>query len=359
MGRNVVERLKDGGVEAKKGTQVFAQITDVFVPTDGPLDHPRFRDAVVPAMWLDIAVRGVEKPIVVRDDGLDANDKRKLLLVDGGRRTANALWAWQALITYRRANTVGELAEAAGVALPAGMDPSWPLMKLDVGRLFVPIEFFHGTDTEVLLERLRRNADPLKKPDSPSVLARTIAQLGKTGCTDYRVIAAVVAPGIGPAELEALSRWDNLVPEARERFDAGAPLGLLAAVLDASRDRQVAKLDELIAAGITTTKGATRHENKKRAERAASRGEAPAKKRSPKTLDAVVRSIAYPATEVEEATAKLETFGAEAVALHSVLYGDAFTAGIRFARGERVARMPKPIAASVNRVLAGKKEKKS
>ncbi len=358
MGRNVVERLKDGGVDAKKGTRVFAAVSDIYVPPLGhPLFHPRFGEEPIPEMWLDIAVRGVEHAITVRDDGLDENDKRVLLLVDGGRRTRNTLHAWEALRTHRKATTVGELAKAAGVVLPAGMDPSWPLIRLDDGRLFIPTDFFTGSDAEVLLERLRRNADPLKKPDAPGVLAVTIAQLHKTGCTDPRLIAA--ATNITPADVEALTRWDNLVPEAKARFEAGAPLGLLAAVLDAPRDGQVAKLDELLAAGVTSGAGATRHENKKRAERAATRGEAPAKKRSPKTLDAVVRSIAYPATEVEEATAKLEAFGAEAVALHSVLYGDAFTAGIRFARGERVARMPKPIAASVNRVIAGKKEKRS
>lgn len=358
MGRNVVDRLKDGGVDAKKGTRVFAAISDIYVPPLGhPLFHPRFGEDPIPEMWLDIAVRGVEHALVVRDDGLDANDKRVLLLVDGGRRTRNTLHAWKALAAHRKATTVGELAKAAGVDLPKGMDPSWPVIKLDEGRLFVPTEFFTGSDTEVLLERLRRNADPLKKPDAPSVLAVTIAQLQKTGCSDPRVIAA--ATNITPADVEALTRWDNLVPEAKARFEAGAPLGLLAAVLDAPRDGQVAKLDELLAAGITSGSGATRHENKKRAERAASRGEAPAKKRSPKVLDAVVRSVTYPASEVEEATAKLETYGADAVALHPVLYADAFAAGIRFARGERVTRLPKPVAAMVNKALPAKKEKKA
>lgn len=355
MGRNVVDRLKDGGVDAKKGTQVFTSVTDIWAPPVGhPLGHPRFVDPPEPEMWLDIAVRGVEKTVVVRDDGLDGDDKRRLLLVDGGRRTSNALWACQMLLKYPFATTVGELARAAGVDLPAKMDASWPLLKLSEGRLFVPVEFYTGSDADVLLERLRQNADPLKKADRPGVLAVTVVQLHRAGCTDPRVIATVMPAGIGPAEVEALSRWDNLVPEAQARFEAGAPLGLLAAVLDAARENQVAKLDELIAAGVTSTKGATRHENKKRAERAADRGEVMARKLSPKRLASLAQAVKLPDEEVDRAQAALgalgETEGMEV--LHALML-DGIHKGIRIALGEKGVRLPKPVAHLIKKSLDG------
>lgn len=228
MGRNAAERLKDGGIDAKKSGLIHVPVADIWAPPKGhPLYHPRFGDPVDRSMVDDIRERGVEKPIKVRDDGAPPGEKRKLLLVDGGRRTRNALVAQE------------ELGQT----------------------LYVPIEFFNGTDADVLIERIRSNADPLKKPDKASVLALTIAQLLKLGPLDTRAVAAVMPKGIGPAEVEALARWGNLTKEARERFDDGAPIGLLAAVLDAPRDAQVATLDKLIAAGVKSTRGATRHTN--------------------------------------------------------------------------------------------------
>lgn len=71
MGRNVVQRLQDGGIEAKKGTQVTVPVGDIWAPPKGhPLYHPRFGDPVDPEMRDDILARGVEKPIKVRDDGV-------------------------------------------------------------------------------------------------------------------------------------------------------------------------------------------------------------------------------------------------------------------------------------------------
>lgn len=253
MGRNVAERLKDGGIDAKKGTQVHVPIADIFVPGKGhPLYHPRFGDPVDRAMVDDIKERGIEKPIKVRDDG-EKDGKRILLLVDGGRRTRNGLEAQREL---------GQV-------------------------LYAPIEFFAGTDADVLLERIRANADPLKKPDKPSVLALTIQQMRALGPIDFRHVAAAMPKGVTAGDVEALTRWSNLTPKARERFDAGDfPLGLLAAVLDAPRDEQVEKGEKLLRDGIRTAKGATRARNKARDER-----DPWARRMSPKILARVAKHI--------------------------------------------------------------------
>jgi hypothetical protein len=238
MGRNVVQRLQDGGIAAKKATLVTVPAGDIFAPPKGhPLYHPRFGDPVDPDMRDDILRRGVEKPLLVRDEG-EHGGRRVLLLVDGGRRLRNTLAAQ----------------EQSGQTI------------------YVPVEIFSGDDGDaedgggdaaVLRERLRRNADPLKRPDAPGILALTIRQYtalrpGADAREVARELAPVMPRGVGPAEVEALMRWQLLTADARKRFEGGAPIGLLAAVLDAPRAEQVATLDKLIAAGVKTAKGATR-----------------------------------------------------------------------------------------------------
>lgn len=65
--------------------------------------------------------------------------------------------------------------------------------------------------------------------------------------------------GVGRREVEALLDWDNLVPEAKIRFDGGeTPLVFLRSVLDAPRDKQIETIDKLIAAKVKSAAGATR-----------------------------------------------------------------------------------------------------
>lgn len=231
MGLNAAARLKQGGVEIKKGDALHAPIGDIWVPPKGhPLEHLRFRDPVNREMVEDIKEYGVREAITVREDPLPGG-KRRLLLVDGGNRTRDGLVAQE---------------EMGAV-------------------LYVPIRLFTGTDAEVLLERVRANADPLKRPDTVSVLARTVAQMARLGPLDVRAVAGVMPRGIGPAEVQALGRWGNLLAELRPRFDSGElPIGLLAAVLDAPRDEQVQTAERLKAAGVKSTRGATRRVNEAR-----------------------------------------------------------------------------------------------
>lgn len=134
-------------------------------------------------------------------------------------------------------------------------------------ELRVMVEFFTGDEAAFLLRRLAENDhDAFTKKDRASILAFRVRQLTALGVSE-RDIAAAMPKGIGVAEVDALARFDNLTREARQRFDDGAPLGLLAAVLEAPRDEQVQRLDKLIATGIKSGRGATRKANAERAER--------------------------------------------------------------------------------------------
>jgi hypothetical protein len=237
-GRSATQRMTDSKIDATAGSIVNVPVNDItFAPKGSALAHPREHYPINEALRDDIVKNGVQKPIKVRDDGNDSNGKRILTLVDGAQRTINGKAA-QAILVER-----GLLAKAGNV-------------------LRVKVVFVTGSDAECLLERLRSNTDPLKVADSLSVLSATFIQLDLLGVSVSEMVA--VAPkGIGPREIDALLRFGNLLPEVQIRFDNGsAPVGLLSAVLDASRNEQGKKLDELLSAGVKTGKGATRAQNK-------------------------------------------------------------------------------------------------
>jgi hypothetical protein len=231
VGKNAVERFREGGLSAKKGTQCLVRCTDLYFPPAGhPLWHPRGEDPLDEEMVLDIMRRGVEHDILVRDDGV-LDGRRLLTVIDGARRGRHSQEA------ERRMSTAGQL-------------------PLD--GLYVKVELFVGSDAAALLERLRRNADPHKKADRPSVLAQTFEQLQRLGATVEDMLSAAPS-GIDARAVDALLRWGNLLPAVAAQFDAGAaPIQLLDAVLDAPRDAQEGRLQELIAAGAKTRQQATR-----------------------------------------------------------------------------------------------------
>lgn len=228
-GRNAAARLKDGGLDVTKTDRLYAALSDIWPPPKGhPLYHPRFGDQPEREMVDSIKSEGVREDIIVREDPQD-DGSRRLLLVDGARRTCAAFVA-----------------------------------QHELGRpMRVPIRLFAGDDAAVLVERVRANRDPLKKPDAPSILALTVKQLAALGPLDVKDVAA--AMGVKAAVVEGLVRWGSLCLEARVRFDHGKwPLELLPAVLDAPRERQVEAGAALIAAGVRTAKGASQRANKAR-----------------------------------------------------------------------------------------------
>lgn len=157
------------------------------------------------------------------------------------------------------------------------------------GRELMPlVEFWTGTDQELLLERMRRNDHGrFARTDRASVLAFRVKQLTAAGVPEDAIVAAC-PPGVGRVEVDALARWGKVSKEARKRFDEGAPLALLSAVLEVEPAEHLAKLERLIAAGIRTARGAA---NVQRKERQEATGEASPRRLSPKKIAAVEAAI--------------------------------------------------------------------
>lgn len=235
-GLNPIDRLKAQGLDVKKASRPDVAVGEIWFPPERhPLHHPRGDDPLDDRMVEDIVVWGVLEPILVRRDGPDpATGKQRLLIVDGARRTKHAIRAEQ--VRYER-----------------GLLP-----QKGVEHIYAQVEFFTGTDAELLLERVRRNNREHQKPDSPSVLARTFVQLERLG-VGARDIVAVAPRGVGAAEVAALLRWGDALPEVRARFDSGdAPLALLTTVLDGPREEQSATLDRLLSGGASNGRQAVR-----------------------------------------------------------------------------------------------------
>lgn len=212
----------------------------------------------------------------------------------------------------------------------------------ELGReLMVMVEFFVGDDKALLLARAEANDhDRFARKDAPSVLAFRVKQLTAIGATE-REIADAMPKGVGPAEVEALARWGNLCADARKRFDDGAPIGLLAAVLEAPRDEQVQRLDKLIAAGVKSARGATRRTNAERDER-----DPWARRMSPKQAARV-------ADDIGDAFDRLSTDIAKSVARGVI-------AGLRLAANEdtkSVLRdLPTPLADAIREARTAKRK---
>ncbi len=248
MGRSAKDRFTQGGIEGVK--EISASRKMMFpvsalwqAPPDHPLHDPRSLYAPDQAMAEDMADRirrgemALMFPILAREEP-QAGGKIRLHVCNGSQRTNAARVAER--ILFER----GDLSKGSG--------------------LNIEVELFTGDDAEFLEARILANAaDPWRKADLPSILAVRCLQLTAFG-REPSAIAKVCGDGIGPAEVEALLRWGNLGDEGKARFDAGAPIGLLAAVLSAPRDEQIATLDRLIAKGIRSTRTATRAINKER-----------------------------------------------------------------------------------------------
>lgn len=242
---NATDKIKSQGIDARKDSAPKVSVYDIYLPVDGPLAHPRANDPLDETLVLDIMEQGgVIEPVDVRRDGV-VEGKLRLTLIDGSRRTLHlreAITRWEAAGTFKDA------------------------------QRYIPIRYFVGDDKAALLHRLRKNTDPLKKPDAPSVLAKTAMQLDKAKATHDEILAVMPRSVSSKSELAALLRWPDLTEEAATLFDAGTvALGVLGAVLDVPRPNQASVAQELAEAGMTTMKGATRLLNRKRTQ------EAPAK----------------------------------------------------------------------------------
>jgi hypothetical protein len=331
-GPKPVDKLRGSKIDAKASSGVKVPLDQIWFPPKGhKLWHPRSdfqpREDMVQET-LDRVRRKltpIRLAVVVRDDGEDQKTgQRRLLIVNGSQRTINGLEA------QRRMRADGSAPEDY--------------------RMYVDVEFFDGTDEEVILERLRLNDDPLQLLDSPSVLSDSILQLRVFEVSDER-IAARLPRHAQRSDIEPLTRFRNLVPEVQRAFDHGVkvgdvvhpvPIGLLSAVLDAQRETQMDTLVALIEAGISTRAGASRKRNRDRAERARERGEDAVRQRPyPNVLRRVVGAVERLAETSEESEREMLDHVVEQAVLQADVQDH-----------EGVARAAASIAISEGRVSA-------
>lgn len=241
------QRLRDKGIAANEvSPSRFMHVphTSLWVAPKGhPLFDPRSLDPVNDEMTRDMVERS----------------KR------GECPNTDALLVWETQIEIAGKWT-DVLVVSDGHGRTASLFASAKLLGKGTVHM-VLVEFHTGDEKSFLLERARRNDhDRFARKDSRSVLAFRVRQLLSAGVT-AKEIAAVCPRDIGPAEVDALDRWDALTAEAKARFDAGAPIALLPTIVELPSSRQVPELDRLEANGVRTKAGATRARNKARDER--------------------------------------------------------------------------------------------
>ena len=220
-GLNAADRLRAGGLDAAKATEIRVAIGDIWIPPAGhPLAHPRASDPLDEEMVVDIMRRGIEQAVLVRDDGVQ-DGRRRLTLVDGCRRICHGKEAERRLEKSMRCK----------------------------------VELFTGDDAALIRERLRRNSGAFSKPDAPSVLAATFAQLAALGMTEEEI---AVGPPVMEAEIVgALLAWDNLPSSVAAKVDAGdVPLDVLPALFDVAREDREQAADLILGAGAKTRRAA-------------------------------------------------------------------------------------------------------
>lgn len=298
MGLSESDRLRSKGIATKKGSVTKAAIDNLSIITDGDTAHPRWFLPPDTELQSVIVEQGIPEKFLVRERGvregrptftvnektgevtsgwsaLPGEETLVLEIIDGARRLKNALLVQ------------AHLRRTAPKSAPLAPDP-----KADADapwHLWVELDTFAGTDAELWIVRLRAN-NPRNLPDSPEVLAASIAAAKRCGA-DMDVVFRSMRPRVSPAEMEALSRWGNLRPELRPRFDSGEiPLALLPKVLDAAPEKQIETAEMLKASGATTTAAATRATNRDKAQKSAAKGQAP-KRMEKHQIAALVTSV--------------------------------------------------------------------
>lgn len=338
-GMNESDRLKQHGVMARKASVTRPPIHQLTLVRTGPTAHPRadFLPDESLVKWIMAngmrAITGEPWKFVVREMGVDPTTGVMGLEIGNGSRRQNA-----GLEAERR------LRATKPRARPLVWDKADPN---DLGRLYVDIELFVGTDAEFLRMRLAANSEPGKLDDSTFVLAVTVKQLHDVGDDDIDAIVAVMPRGVGKKEVQALARFDNLVPAVKARWIAeDLPVGLLAAVLDAPRDKQMETLDLLLAKGITSSKGATRTLNTKREE---TTGAPRPRKFTPKKLKAIAKMVA-PAMGVQVCFDSEEANFSER---EMEIFKGGFAAAANLFAGQKTGALPAEITTIIKEVAKG------
>lgn len=328
-GLNETDRLKkDGGLDVKKASVSKPWIAQLRVASEGPTAHPRRTLPVDEALVAHIMANGMVgadgRPwrFLGREAGKGEDGLLTIDIGDGSRRHKAGVEAERRL----RAAQAERVKRGESRVGPLQWDKSDPS---DLGRLYVEIELFVGTDAEFILARIAANAEPGKLPDSVEVLAIQVAQLAAIDCED--IDAIVAATGLSKREVQALARWKLLTPAARFRFvEADLPVGVLSAVLDAPPAEQLALVENFIANDVRTAHKATIRTKKAREERT---GEPATKGR-----------LWRPAKLVACANA---VFAAPDPGGDDAAFARGFAAALRFAAGEKTGRLPRVVTAAI------------
>jgi len=251
-GLNRVKRLQKDGVEIKEDRQAKKMaLSQITIPTTGPLAHPRANDVIDQALVDDIVENGILMPLTVWEQtGKDG--KLVFLCVDGSRRKRAGHEAEKIL------RSTGKL----------GKDE----------ELWVKVELFEGNEIEFLLARQKADGDPLKKHHVPSVIALTFIQILKLD-PDFPIakMRATCSAEYNDRVVEALTRWKSLPKAVQDAFDNGieiegvvrpVPIGLLPGMDKFPTEDKLDALKELVANGYKTFSGVTKFVNAKAFEKA-------------------------------------------------------------------------------------------
>lgn len=241
MSMNAVTKLKSQGIDAKQDVLAKVSVFDIVIPREGPLAHPRADDPVDPGLLSNENGTGimdlgrVEKPVLVWRKGI-VDGKLVLELIAGSRRTNG-------------------LIEAVRIWKERG--------EFRDGMEHIPVKFFSGDEKAAWKARLLENSDPDKKPDSWRVLCISVRQMKKLGMSENEILATMPR-NVTRSVLDAMLRSEDLTPEAAAAFDAGAPIVLMPAVLDAPREKQAETVGKLVEAGAETPQKAARVVNREK-----------------------------------------------------------------------------------------------
>lgn len=241
-GMDKVQYLKSLTFPAARTDVAKVPVEFIYVHPEGhPLRHVRADDPVDTKLRDDIVAHGVTDAVVVR---VGSDEKNWLLELCDGMCRVNAALAAQ------------DIMRESGSKL---------LKPDDDGNLclWVKLELLPSstTDQEFLLERQRRDRQPFKRAHSVRALASQAVQMDKAG-VDLADILEVYPRGWTKVIVEACTmQWPMFAarqPALAQRFEDGAPVGILAAVLNALPSKRESVFDALVAAGATSPAGATR-----------------------------------------------------------------------------------------------------
>ena len=213
-GLNAADRLKASGIDAAKGTAIYADPGDVHrYPEGHQLFDPRSLWPVDMGLVESIRAGTIKPLVVVRDDGIPKGaKKRRLGVIDGGRRALATEWINDHLNS-------GEVPRKVELAIVS------------------------GDDNEMRLYRFRLNGQ--RKNETPGTLAYKILDAERAG---IEVEAICGAYGCTSRFIEQVKRFPQCIKSVKDAFDTGKlPIEVLGTFVDVPPDEQAEFLHRVLA----------------------------------------------------------------------------------------------------------------